>query len=443
MPTDRSLAKQFDTWLSSKFKPDEPGISVVVVRDGNVVFRNGYGMANVELGIAIKPEMVFRLGSITKQFTAVAILMLLERGKLALTDRITKFIPRYPTQGHKITIEHLLTHTSGIKSYTELPEFWKDAKEDKSLEEHIAFFKDLPMAFKPNERWDYNNSGYYLLGAIIEKASGQTYEAFLKQHVFDRLGMANTHYDMPNKIIAGRVQGYDKGANGIENKAYISMTRPYAAGSLASSVDDLAKWDAALYTNKLLRQSTLKQAWMPHKLKNGDAAHYGYGWGIHHGEGTTLIEHGGGINGFVTHAIRVPEQRLFVAVLANSTGPALGPDFVASRLVLHLLGKPYREPEPIPLSKSALTKFVGQYKIGDHTTITISRKAKHLFIQFRDGMTPLMLIPVAPNEFAVPELMSRLRFLVDAAGAVREYQYYDRGLVPEDIAVRVADSSKR
>ncbi len=250
-------------------------------------------MANVELSVPIRPEMVFRLGSITKQFTAVAILMLMERGKLGLTDRITKFIPKYPTHGHKITIEHLLTHTSGIKSYTAMPEFWKDAKEDKTPGEHIAFFKDQPMEFKPGERWDYNNSGYFLLGAIIEKISGQTYTAFLKQHVFDRLGMADTHYDLANKIIRGRVQGYEKSDNGIENSAY--------------------------------------------------------------------------------------------------------------------------------------------------TTVTISRKATQLLIQFWDNMTPMALTPVSSHEFAMPDSMSRLRFVVNAVGAVQAYQYYDRGFVPEDIAVRIKE----
>ena len=203
-------------------------------------------MANVELGVSIKPEMVFRLGAITKQFTAVAILRLGERGKLALSDRVIRFIAKYPTYGHKITVEHLLTHTSGIKSYTDIPEFWKKVKEDKSIEENIAFFKDQPMNFEPGERWQYNNSGYFRLGAIIEKVSGQAYEAFLKQHIFDTLGMADTHYDLPNKIIAGRVQGYGKNEHGIENEAYISSTRPHAARSLASSVDDLAMWDASL-----------------------------------------------------------------------------------------------------------------------------------------------------------------------------------------------------
>ena len=428
MPSDKSLAKQFDTWLGGHFKPNEPGISVIVVRDGKAVFRNGYGMANVELGVPIKPEMVFRLGSITKQFTAVAILMLMERGKLALTDRITKFIPKYPTHGHKITIEHLLTHTSGIKSYTDMPEFWKDMKEDKSVEEHIAFFKDQPMDFKPGERWKYNNSGYFLLGAIIEKVSGQTYEAFLKQHIFDKLGMADTHYDLPNKIIAGRVQGYGKNAsNTIENAAYISMTRPYAAGSLASSVDDLAKWDAALYANKLLKQSTLKQAWTPLTLKSGKHTHYGYGWAILQDEGATFIEHGGGINGFLTHALRISEQRLYVAALANTMSPALNPDFVASSLALALLGQPYHEPEPITLSKAALAKFVGRYKIDDQQTVALTLKASQLFIQFHEGMTPTAIYAVAPNEFVMKDRIVLVRFTRDATGTVDGYQFFDRG----------------
>ena len=442
--SNTALAKQFDAWLGRHFKPSEPGVAVIATRDGKVIFRNGYGMANIELGVPVKPAMVFRLGSLTKQFTAVAILMLMERGKLALEDRITKYIARYPVHGHKITVEHLLNHTSGIKSYTDMPEFWKDAKEDKSVEEQIAFFKDQPMDFKPGQSWHYSNSGYLLLGAIIEKISGQTYETFLQQHIFDKVGMADTHFDLPHKIIPGRVQGYSRNptTNAVENEAYISMTRPHAAGSLASSVDDLAKWDAALYTERLLSQHALQQAWTPLTLKNGRHTHYGYDWGSVPLEDVTVIEHGGGIHGFATHAMRIPERRLYVAALSNTTNPPLDPGFVASYMALGLIGKPHHEPEPISLGKSALSKFVGRYKVNDWQTITITRMGTSLNVQWQEGRPTQALMAVASNGFALPNTMLRLRFNPSGAGPAHEVQLFDRGALI-DTAMRIADSGSK
>ena len=274
------LAQAIDAMLVEACKPDAPGAAVIVARDGNVVFRKGYGMANLELGVPIAPEMVFRLGSITKQFTAVAILMLAEQGKLALEDDITRFLPDYPTQGHTITVEHLLTHTSGIKSYTSMPEWLALRRNDLTVEELIDLFKDQPMEFAPGERWAYNNSGYVLAGAIIEKVSGQTYEQFLEQQIFEPLGMARTCYDRTTRIVPGRVAGYDRGDEGIENAAYVSMTHPYAAGALMSSVDDLQRWDEALFAHRLVKPESLQRAFTPFVLNDGTSAGYGCGWGI-------------------------------------------------------------------------------------------------------------------------------------------------------------------
>src|SRR5262245_36905600 len=174
----KDLETAINEVLEKSFKPNEPGAAVIVVKDGRVIFRKGYGMANLELGVPVEPDMIFRIGSVTKQFTAVAILMLAEQGKLSLNDEITKFLPEYPTQGHKITVEHLLTHTSGIKSYTGLPEWRPLWRKDVTMRELIDLFKDKPMEFAPGERWNYNNSAYVLLGAIIEKVSGQSYADF-------------------------------------------------------------------------------------------------------------------------------------------------------------------------------------------------------------------------------------------------------------------------
>ena len=189
------LAATLDAMLTKLYPADAPGAAVIAVRDGRTVLRKAYGMADLELGVPLQPDMVFRIGSMTKQFTAVAMLMLVEEGKLAVSDPITKFLPDYPTGGKTITVEHLLTHTSGIKSYTEMPDFLANIRKDYTVPELIDHFKDEPMDFEPGERYQYDNSGYFLLGAIIEKASGMGYEAFLKQRIFDVVGMTQTSLD--------------------------------------------------------------------------------------------------------------------------------------------------------------------------------------------------------------------------------------------------------
>ncbi|MGH8598969.1 MAG: serine hydrolase, partial [Gammaproteobacteria bacterium] len=312
-----SLTAAIDEMLAKEFKANEPGAAAIVVKDGKVVFRKGYGMANLELGVAIEPDMIFRIGSVTKQFTAVATLMLAEQGKLSLTDEITKFLPDYPTQGRKITIEHLLTHTSGIVSYTGLPEWRPQMRKDVTLDEMIAVFKDKPMEFAPGERWNYNNSGYVLLGAVIEKASGMKYADFVEKNIFAPLGMKRSFYDSTSRIIPRRAAGYSKGKDGYVNAEYLSMSWPHAAGSLISTVDDLALWDAALYTDKIVKQESLKRAWKAFPLNDGRPAKYGYGWGLSTMEGHPAIGHGGGINGFTCDALRLPDDRVYVAILTN------------------------------------------------------------------------------------------------------------------------------
>jgi CubicO group peptidase (beta-lactamase class C family) len=313
--TNHDLSKAIDDLVQSTFTTDEPGVAVIVIQAGEVIYRKSYGMANLELEVPITEEMVFRLGSITKQFTAVAVLMLMEQGKLALDDPITKFLPDYPTHDYLITVEHLLTHTSGIKSYTSMPEWLSVERKDFAVSELIDFFKYQPMQFAPGKRWFYNNSGYILLGAIIEKVSGQTYEEFIQQNIFDVLGMKQSYYDVPQRIIPGRASGYQKGKNGYLNAEYLSMTQAYAAGALASTVDDLAIWDAALYTEKLISQNTLLRAFTPYNLPD---CYYGYGWFISNYQGHQIVEHGGGIHGFVTHAVRIPDERIFVAMFSNN-----------------------------------------------------------------------------------------------------------------------------
>jgi CubicO group peptidase (beta-lactamase class C family) len=394
---NKDLGAAINALLAETFKPNEPGAAVIVVKDGQAVFRKGYGMANLELGVPIEPDMIFRIGSVTKQFTAVAVLMLAEQGKLSLSDEITRFLPDYPTQGHKITVEHLLTHTSGVKSYTELPEFGQQMRKDLSLKELIDSFKDKPMDFAPGEGWHYSNSGFVLLGAIIEKASGQTYVDFVEKNIFAPLGMTHSFYDNTQRVIPRRVAGYGKISDGYVNAYYLSMNLPYAAGSLISSVDDLALWDAALYTEKLVKQESLRRAWTPFKLNNGKSTGYGYGWGISMLEGQRKIAHNGGINGFSCDTLRLPESHVYVAILTNrNTGTAN----LTKKLALLAIGKEWRDPVAIKLPAATLDKYVGVYQLNEKQEAVVTRENDALFLaQPQTGKVEIQ--PLSETEFFV------------------------------------------
>ncbi|HCT69812.1 MAG TPA: serine hydrolase, partial [Bacteroidales bacterium] len=281
-----------DQIIESVYKPGDPGATVLVAKNGKVVYRKAFGMANLELNVPMKPEMVFEIGSITKQFTAVSILMLMEQGKLSLTDDITKFIPDYPAQGHKITIHHLLTHTSGIKSYTGMQEWQPLWRKDMSPAEMIDLFKNQPMDFAPGERFLYNNSAYFLLGYIIEKASGLTYQQFLEDNIFKPLQMNNSYYGSHKRVIPNRAAGYQN-QDGFTNAEYLSLTQPYSAGSIMSNVDDMLKWQNAIRDNKLVKAGSIQLAFKGYSTNDNKPFHYGYGWGVNEINGAPTLEHGG------------------------------------------------------------------------------------------------------------------------------------------------------
>lgn len=434
MQSDNLLMQTIDDLIQETYKATEPGAAVIVVKDGKVIFRKGHGMANLELGVPVEPDMVFRIGSITKQFTAVAILMLVEQGKLSLNDSISKFLPDYPTQGHVITIKHLLTHTSGIKSFDNIPEWLSLWRKDFTVEELIAFFKNQPMDFAPDTRWAYSNSGYTLLGAIIEKVSGQTYEQFIQQNIFTPLGMNQSYYDSTSRVIPRRVAGYDKSSEGYVNASYISMTQAYSGGAIASTVEDLAIWDAALYTEQLLKQETLQQAFIPHQLANGDPTSYGYGWGISEYEGHLQITHGGGIQGFLTYAIRMPNERVFVAIFSNNEGA--GPEQLAFKIAASVIGKPYQDPIAIELSPETVARYEGVYKITDSEERYITREGGQLFSQRGQGPR-FELVACAPNEFFIKgNSFVHFRFISDANAAVIAVEMLGRSGVL-DVAKKV------
>src|SRR6185436_8340738 len=318
--------------------------TALVAENGKVMYKGAFGMANMEWAIPNTPDTKFRLGSITKQFTATLIMQLVEQGKIKHDGKLSDYLPDYRKDtGQKVTIHHLLTHTSGIPSYTGLPRFFQDVSRNPySVGEFVKKYCSGDLEFEPGSKFSYDNSGYFLLGAIIEKVTGKPYEQVLKETIFEPLGMNNTGYDHSDTLIAKRAAGYEKRPGGFINAPYLDMSLPYAAGSLYSTVEDLYLWDQALYTEKLL-SAQLKELMYKPGLSN-----YAYGWVIRKaplgagGEPVTIIQHDGGINGFNTTIIRMPESKNLIVMLNNTGGTKLGE--MSQKISAILFGKPYKAP---------------------------------------------------------------------------------------------------
>mgnify|MGYP005989282647 CR=1 FL=1 len=312
----QSKEARINKLLNEKFKENTTGAVVLISKKGEAIYRKAFGLANLELNTKMQVQNVFEIGSMTKQFTAVSILMLVEQGKISLEDEITKFIPDYPTHGQKITVHHLLNHTSGIKSYTRMKKLFAVARNDMKPLELINFFRDEPMDFNPGEKYKYNNSAYIILGYIIEQTSGISYASYIQKNIFDKLNMLNSSYASHTKIIKNRASGYHN-RGGYQNARYISHTLPYAGGSLMSSVDDMNLWQQALTTNSLLKKETLQKAYINYTLNNGEKINYGYGWNIKTINNEGSYEHGGSSFGYKSMGIYIPNKDIYVVILTN------------------------------------------------------------------------------------------------------------------------------
>lgn len=322
-------ARQIENLLSKYHEYGQFNGSVLVADNGEVILKEGYGMANMEHDIPNKPDTKHRLGSITKQFTAALVLQLVEQGKLDLQEPISTYLPEYEGPAENVvTIHHLLTHSSGIPSYTSFPNFFKDHSRDPySPKDFVKTFADSTLQFKPGEQFVYNNSGYFLLGHIIEEITGNTYEEVLQENILDPLNMNDTGFDHHSTILKNRASGYQKSGNNYENAPYLDMSLPYAAGSLYSTVEDLYKWDRALSSNKVLKEESKKLMFKPH-IAAGNSQ-YSYGWMIDKiavgktRDSVNIVGHGGGINGFNTLILRLPEGDDLVVLLNNTGGTNL------------------------------------------------------------------------------------------------------------------------
>jgi CubicO group peptidase (beta-lactamase class C family) len=355
-------------------------------------------------------ENVFEVGSITKQFTAVAILMLLEEGTLSLEDDITTFIPEYPTNGKTITIHHLLTHTSGIKSYTSMQSFGKVMTMDESPLKFIDFFKNEPMDFNPGEKYSYSNSGYFILGYIIEKASGMSYQKFIQERIFNTIKMNSSYYGSHSKLIKNRAAGYQNNGE-LSNAQYISLSLPYAAGAIMSTVDDMLKWQTALSNNVFVKQATLNKAYTNYTLNNGEKINYGYGWSINEINAIPTIEHGGAIPGYLSMGVFVPSKNVYVILFSNCA--CQSPTNTALEITALAIDAPkIKKENSVELSKAQLNKWVGAYQFENDVVRYISLKENQLYSKREGSPEAFKIHPTSSNSFSFEDAFISYEFSI-------------------------------
>ncbi len=429
----QDLLPRVDALLNEMAKQNRFSGSILIARDGKVLISKGYGMANYETDVPNTPQTKFRLGSITKQFTALAILMLQERGKLNVQDAVCKYVPDCPAAWQPVTIHHLLTHTSGIWNFTSSPDYRKTWTLPSPVADTLARFRDKPLEFTPGERFNYSNSGYVLLGHLIEKISGQTYEAFLRENIFEPLKMTNTGYDNPATLLKHRASGYSTRTGALTNAPYLDMSIPHAAGALYSTVEDLYLWDQALDTEKLVKQKTLDAMFTP--VKNN----YGYGFSIEKRFGLNTISHGGGINGFTTFMVRYPNEKTTIIVLGNLEGVSTGQ--VASDLARIALSDKIVMPPTVKVEPSILQSYVGRYQLPlnvANIVFDVQLNNGSLFIK-PSGMFGFQVAAASQTEFFdVNQPEARFTFLKDEKGAINRMAV--SGLGPTiDTARRLSD----
>ena len=348
--------------------------SVLVARDGQVIYSKGYGSADLEWDVPNTPSTKFRLGSVTKQFTAASILLLEERGKLSVNDPVKKYVPDAPAAWDKITIFNLLTHTSGIPNFTNFPDYRKLEPFAATAEQLVARFRDKPLDFEPGEKWQYSNSGYVLLGHLIEKITGDSYEKFVRENLFVPLGMKDSGYDSNSAVIPHRASGYVAGKDGFENAGFIHMSIPHGAGALYSTTEDLLKWERGLFGGTVLKAASLQKMITPFK------SNYAFGLQVQTAGGHKVIDHGGGIEGFNTELAYYPDDKLTVVVLGNVNGGA--PGDIARKLASLAHGETVKlqsERKEITLDPKVLARYVGAYQMAGGPAMLVTLENNQLF----------------------------------------------------------------
>jgi CubicO group peptidase (beta-lactamase class C family) len=411
--------------------------SVLVARDSQILLSKGYGSANLEWNIPDTPSTKFRLGSVTKQFTAASILLLEQQGKLKVDDPVKKYMPDAPAAWDKLTIFHVLTHTAGIPNFTNFPDYQSSEAAATTPEKLVARFRDKPLEFEPGEKWNYSNSGYVLLGYLIERVSGQSYERFLQENMFTPLGMKDSGYDSNSAIIARRAAGYAPSPNGPVNAGFIHMSVPFSAGALYSTTEDLLRWEQGLFGGKVISPASLQKMTTPFK------SDYAFGLQVRTVSGRKVIDHGGGIEGFNTLLAYYPDDKLTVAVLGNLNGAA--PQDIGTKLAAVAHGENVvlqTERREIMLVPKVLARYVGAYRMappGGNMLITL--EGNQLSGQLTNQL-PLPIFPESETRFFLKAVDAQIEFSgSDAQGKATQLTLHQNGR--EVIGTRLEDAEAK
>ncbi len=407
-----------DAYVQAQFSVKGFSGSVLVMQKGKALLEKGYGMADYEWNVPNTVEGKFRIGSITKQFTAACILQLEEAGKLSTSDKLSKFIPGFP-KGDSVTVHMLLNHTSGITGFTEMPAFESVERLSWSTDSVISFFRDVPYGFSPGTKWAYSNSGYFLLGYIIEKVSGESYNDYLRHHILDKAGMTNTGTDRTDSVLPMRVRGYSRQTRRLVNASFIAMEWPFSAGVLYATAQDLYKWDRALYGSNIISEASKQKMFTP-GMRN-----YGYGVIIDSFENHPRIWHNGGINGFSSNISRFIKDDLCIIVLSNNE---FNVDGIAGSLADIMFDVPVELPyvhKEVKIDPALLDRYVGKYKA--FLTVEVIKKDGKLY-RHREGTPDIELKPESDTKFFYADDSDRqLEFETDASGKLVRIWFINNG----------------
>lgn len=425
LSAQKDYSSLLDKYMQAQVNVNEFSGDVLVAQKEKIIYEKAFGLANKEWNIPNTIETKFRIGSITKQFTAAAILQLAEKGKLNLEDNLNKYFPDFP-KGDSVTIHMLLNHTSGIKSFTSLPNFSSLQTLPYSKDSVVAVFKNQPYDFSPGTSWNYSNSGYFLLGYIIEKASGQSYSTYVYENEIKKAGLKNTAVNQLDSILMYRASGYDKTPAGWKNAEYISMEFPYSAGALFSTVEDLYAWEKALYEGKIISQVMVIKMTTPYLHQ------YGYGLGIDSFQNHKRIGHSGGIPGFQSYSGYYPSDDVSIIVLSNYNSGAVG---IANALAATLFDMPVVAPyqhKEVKIDASILNRYEGKFQNSDHSIDTLKVKAGKLYIHPQGDSNEYELKPESETKFFLavdPDY--QFEFEVDKRGTITKAYLIAGGIKTE------------
>jgi len=421
-----------DNYISNIFRSLQidtmPGASVLVSQNGDIIYQKGFGYADIEKKIPVTPDTKFKIGSISKQFTAVAILKLQEEGKIKTEDKLSKYIPDFP-RGNEVTIYQLLTHTSGIHDYNSTPNL--DVTKPITPQALLDIIKKLPYDFNPGERYLYNNSGYFILGYIVAQLSGKTLSEYLNETFFKPLGMKNSGIYETNIVLNYEAQGYSMNGEKVKKADFQEMSWALGVGSIYSTTKDLYKWNEAIFNWKVLSNATLKTAFTQTVLNSGGKVDYGFGWFLITNRGFKFIQHSGGVSGFSAYLEHQPENNLTVCVLLNSLPSPEGihPIFNGQAISEFIL-QDKMEKQNIGVdtivSENILKKYVGRYNYGQGMAMWVTLKEKQLFGQMT-AMEASPLTPISENEFYFKARNAKIKFVPDTSSIIDRLFQYQNG----------------